>query len=247
MLNILIPMAGESSFFSPSNGVTHPKPFYEVKGKPIIELALEYLNKIEIKKRFIFIINENDSLKYKLDNVLKMLTNKDSKVVIQKEKTRGAVCSALLALNYIGKKDQLLISNYDQILSHDINKIIYFFNNKNIDGGVVCFQSVHPHWSYAEIINNDKLIQVEEKRPISKNAIAGLYYFSKGEDFIECSKKIIMNSRSYSGNFYISTTFNEMVLKNKKLKVYKINTNEYHSFYSIKKIKEFEKSKNVPK
>jgi dTDP-glucose pyrophosphorylase len=239
MLNILIPIAGSSAFF-PDTDHGYPKIFQEVLGKPMIQICIENLMGLVGEKKFIFIVNEADVNKYRLDNVLKILTDNNYEIIIQKNPVKGAVCSILLATKFLNDESPILISNADQIIDRDPNQIMGFFNEGNIDGGVVCFDSVHPQWSYARLINGNQIIETAEKQPISRNAIAGLYYFARGSEFIECAMDVIFKDRSYKGKYYTSCVLNEMVLKNKNLRALMINSSEYHSFYSPEKIKEFE-------
>jgi NDP-sugar pyrophosphorylase family protein len=142
MLNILIPMGGPNNFDNVE--YQYPKPLIEVGGKPLVELVIDCLDKIQEEKRFIFIVNSTDCHKYYLDSVLHLITN-DQAIVLKLEKdTQGAACSALMAIDYIDSDDSLLISSSDHIIEYDLNKIIQQFNSREIDAGAVCFESVHP-------------------------------------------------------------------------------------------------------
>ena len=44
-----------------------------------------------------------------------------------------------------------------------------------------------------------------------------------------------------NGKYYISSSLNELVLMNKKIGCYEIEKEQYHSFYSPEKIREYEK------
>jgi dTDP-glucose pyrophosphorylase len=239
MINIVIPMAGSSAFF-PAAEDRYPKIFQEIHGRPMIQAVLENLNTINLKKRFIFIINDEDATRYRLDNILKMLTEENCEIVLQKSATKGAVCSILLAVEHINNDEPLLIANADQIIDHDLNKTLAFLSDPDIDGGVVYFDSIHPQWSYARITDHDKLVETAEKEPISRNAIAGLYYFQRGQDFVKSAMKSIVKDRSHNGVYYTSLVLNEMILDNRNLLTYKIDSSKYHSFYSPEKIKEYE-------
>jgi dTDP-glucose pyrophosphorylase len=213
----------------------------EINGRPMIQLVLENLMTIRTKFRCLFIINDSDAKKYHLDNVLRMLTNNNCDIVVQDGPTKGAVCTLLLGVQYLNHDNPILIANVDQIIDHDLNAILDDFDTNGADGGLVCFDSVHPQWSYARVVGDNTLVETAEKRPISRNAIAGLYYFRRGRDFVSSSMKAIEKDRSHEGRFYTSLTYNEMVLQNKKLFVYRIAANEYHSFYAPNKITEYEK------
>ena len=145
----------------------------------------------------LFRSNDADAKRYRLDNVLRMLTLDNCDIVIQKAPTKGAVCSLLLAVKLLNHDNPILISNADQLLDHDLNRVTQHFAKPELDGGVVCFDSVHPQWSYARVIEEDRVIETAEKEPISRNAIAGLYYFSKGRDFIESAMSTIVKGRSF--------------------------------------------------
>ncbi|WP_230370262.1 hypothetical protein [Paludibacterium denitrificans] len=84
------------------------------------------------------------------------------------------------------------------------------------------------------------VIETAEKRPISRNAIAGLYYFRHGSDFIESTKRMIQKDSHVNGNFFIAPTLNEMILDGKKIRSTPIKVNKYHTLYTPQKIKEYE-------
>lgn len=238
MLRIAVPLAGRSVFYDESDN-QFPKIFQEINRKPMIQVVIENLMSIERKKRFLFVVNDYDIERFRLDEVLRNLTDNQCDIVVQRAATHGAVCSLLLGVDYLDNDDPLLISNADQLLDHDLNNIVGFFLDKDLDGGVVCFDSVHPHWSYARLNDDDQLTEVAEKKPISRNAIAGLYYFARGRDFVTSTKQAILKDRHHEGRFYTSLVFNELILGNRNLQAYRIQSDEYHNFYSPEKIEEY--------
>lgn len=237
MINILVPLAGKSKFYKDS---PFPKPLMEISGKPMIQRVLERFEHIQQEKRFIFIVNENDCKLFHIDNTLKLLMKDECKIVIQKGKSQGAICSCLLAVDYIDNDEPLLISNSDQVLEIDWNDALSLFAKNKVDAGTVVFKSVHPQWSYVSLDENGYVSSAAEKNPISNTAIAGIYYYSKGSDFIQASQTCIMKDRTYNDVFFLSQTFNELVLAQKKILPYNIEAKKYHSFYSIERIKLFE-------
>ena len=54
-----------------------------------------------------------------------------------------------------------------------------------MDGGVIVFDSVHPRWSFVRVDKAGFVIETAEKRPISRLATAGFYYFRRGADFVD--------------------------------------------------------------
>jgi len=62
-------------------------------------------------------------------------------------------------------------------------------------------------------------------------------------DFIPSAMSMIQKDTSVNGLYYISPTLNEMVLKNKKMMIEKIDNSKYHTFYTPQKIQEYERLK----
>ena len=153
-------------------------------------------------------------------------------------RSKGAVCSALMAVSHISNETPLIIANSDQIFEGQLEELISQF--KDSDAGVVTFESVHPRWSYVRLDEKQRVIETAEKRPISRHAIAGLYYFKHGSDFVTSAMRTIEKDSSFNGNFYISSTLNEMILMDKTVGIANIEAGKYHTFYTPKKIEEYE-------
>jgi|688.fasta_scaffold336815_2 NDP-sugar pyrophosphorylase family protein len=241
MLKIIIPLAGSSEIFQKA-GFLYPKPLIEVKGIPMIQRVINSVKTISTPYKIIFIVREEDILKYHLDNTLKLL-EPDCEIVKIKNITKGGLCSVLMAINKVDKDDSLLILNSDQIIEEDLFVINNYWVKNGSDVGVVTFTSVHPRWSFV-LTEGMEIIQTAEKNPISNKAIAGYYYFKSAELFFECAFKTILNDVQVDGLFFISPVINEFILRNKIVNFYEIDIQQYHSFYSPKLITEFELNYN---
>ncbi len=237
MINVLIPFGGKSQFFKES---FFPKPLIEINGRTMLEYVIDNYASIS-DKRFIFIFNKEDCLKFHIDSAAKMLTEDPTNVIVLNGETKGALCTCLMAIDYINNDDPLIIANYDQVIDIDINEIVSGFKKSSVDCGVITFENIHPRWSYIRL-DNDEVVEVAEKKPISKHAIAGFYWYSRGLDFVDAAQKTILKDNDLDGRFYISASLNEMILKNKSVGYHEIGRSDYHSFYSPDKIKEFEES-----
>lgn len=205
----------------------------------MIQLVIENLQKINKPKRFLFIVRALDCKQFHLDRVLRLLTNDNCQIVQLQHNTKGAACSTLLLIGYIDSSDPLLICNGDQYIDHDLNDVLDTFALQRADGGTICFDSVYPKWSYVRL-EDGHIVEAAEKRPISRNAVAGFYYFREGADFVQAAQRMIKKDASVNGIFYISLTLNEMILDNRNLITANILSTQYHSFYSPQKINEFE-------
>jgi dTDP-glucose pyrophosphorylase len=237
MINILIPMAGKSLYF-PESEFPFPKPLIEIGKKTMIEHVIENLTTVGKDIQFIFVLSSADCRKFHLDSTLNIITNHQCQIVRLNNETKGAACSALMAINHIGNEDPLIIANADQLFDDSLSDLIAQL--AQADAGVVTFESVHPRWSYVRLDQEQFVIETAEKRPISRDAIAGLYYFRRGSDFVKAAMSSIQKDSSVKGNFYIAPTLNELILQGKKIRVAKIDAQRYHTFYTSQKIKEYE-------
>lgn len=237
MINILIPLAGNNQFFSESD-YPYPKPLIEINGKTMIEHVIDNFSSISCDKQFIFIVNSNDCKKYHLHNVLNLLCDNACTIIKIDHETKGAACSALMAVEYINSDTPLIIANADQVINADMPSVLKCFDES--DAGVITFNSVHPRWSYVRKDGQGHIIETSEKRPISTHAIAGFYYFKRGRDFCDGAMSMIKKDANVSGLYYVAPALNEMVLKNKKITMFEIGNDNYHSFYTPNKIKEYE-------
>jgi NDP-sugar pyrophosphorylase family protein len=237
MINILVPMAGKSQHF-PESEYPFPKPLIEIGQKTMIEHVVGNLATAGSDVQFIFVLGSADCRKFHLDSTLNIITQHQCKLVKLDNDTKGAACSALMATPHIANEQPLIIANSDQLFDVPISQLLQKFGNA--DAGVATFESVHPRWSYVRLDDEGLVAETAEKRPISRHAIAGLYYFRHGKDFVDAAMKMIHKDSSVNGSFYIAPCLNEMILKAKKIRAFGVATNQYHTFYTPQKIKDYE-------
>ncbi len=229
-MNLIVLMAGSSELFV-ETGEKYPKALIEIDGEPIIKHVVRNIQAlIDMSDKVVFIVNEDESQKYYLKDIINLLVP-DSCVMEVKGKTSGAACTALLAVEHINDSEPLLIVNGDQIIDVDYRHVMDEFNGADADGGILIFESVHPRWSYVKI-KNEKVVEAAEKKPISKNATAGFYFFKYASEFIRYTKQVIIKDANLDGNFYICPVYNEMILGHGYIKVVKIEAKQYHSLMS---------------
>jgi len=241
MINILIPMAGAAVYYKDKNYI-YPKPLTEVKGKPMIQGVIENFNSINEDINYIFAVNKEDCKKYHIDSVLQLLTNNEADIIRVDGETAGAACTALLAIDTINNDTPLIISNADQFFDCELDSYIKDFTKRKLDAAVICFDSVHPRWSYALTNDDGNIVETSEKRPISKQAIAGFFYFKQGSYFVKAAMESIFKDANVNGSYYIAPVFNELVLDGKKMGIGLVDNSKYHTFYSTQLLEEYNRT-----
>ncbi len=236
-MKIVIPMAGGDDLFR-QHGFPFVKPIIEIEGRPLIDHATEPLTNID-DTEFVFIIRKEDNLRFHLGDVLRLLIP-GCHIVIADGKTAGAACTALLAVAHMDNDEELLITNSDQVLKFDLVRVIEDFRARALDAGTVVFDSVHPRWSFVKTNEDELVIEAAEKRPISRNATAGIYYFRKGSDFVAAAKSMILKGADVNGGFFICPSFNEMILTQKSIGIHRIERDQYVSLATPQAVEDYE-------
>lgn len=217
-MNIVIPMAGIGSRFQQANYML-PKPLIDVRGKPIIQHVVEHLN---IDASYIYVIQKSHRIKYNIDRVLTNITSRCTIIEID-QITEGSACTVLVANLFINNSEPLIISDCDSFVEWDSNDFIYQMKEQNLDGGLVTFTSTDPKWSFAKVNEDGYVIQIAEKNPISNNAASGIFYWSKGSDYVKYAKQMIQKNIRVNNEFYVCPIFNEAIKDGKRIKIYPIS------------------------
>lgn len=223
-MNILFLMAGKDRAEGADNG--YPVILTEVHNKPLLQWHIELAQVIPDGK-MIFAIKEDFCKKYHIDNSIRLLSSSASFVYVAKP-TKGSACTALLTIQHINNDEPLLIVNTDEIIRTNYLEVVQEFKKRDLDAGAIVFDSIHPRYSFLKLDEKTNLVtEAAEKNPISKNASAGFYYFKRGSSFVKAAQTMIKKGATIDDNFYISPTFNELILNHAKIGVYKIDIQKY--------------------
>jgi HAD superfamily hydrolase (TIGR01509 family) len=214
-INIVIPMAGNGSRFA-QEGYILPKPLIDVQGVPMIQRVVENLN---IDGQYIFIVRQEHLDNYQLKEFLNKIAP-GCIIVPTDGVTEGATCSVLLAAHHIDNDTNLLIANSDQFLEWDSSAFLY--ESMNVDGCISTFEQTDPSdkkWSYAALGDTGFVTRVAEKEVISTHANTGIYFWSKGSDFVKYARQMIDKNIRTNGEFYIAPVYNEAIADGKRIKI----------------------------
>jgi dTDP-glucose pyrophosphorylase len=236
-MKVLIPLAGGDESFQ-RHGFAFAKPLVEIDGKPLAEHSWESLRALA-PCNFVFVIRKEDDQRFHLGDMLTLL-EPDASIVKVDGKTAGAACTALLAVHHLVNDDELVIANGDQVFAADVSLAVADFRRRNLDAGTIVFQSVHPRWSFVKLDAEGLVVEAAEKRPLSRMATAGFYYFRRSRDFVEAAQAMIRKGASVNGSYYVCPTFNEMILKGKRIGVYEIPREKYISLATPQAIEDYE-------
>jgi dTDP-glucose pyrophosphorylase len=176
---------------------------------------------MNIDANYIYVVQKEHREKYNLDTLLNLITP-NCKVIEVDGITEGAACTVLLTKEFINNDSPLILTNSDQFIEWNSTDFMYQMNEKDFDGCIMCFEGIHPKWSFAKSDENGIITEVAEKNPISNQATTGIYYFKKGSDFVKYAEQMIEKNIRTNNEFYVAPIYNEFIEDGKVIFNYQI-------------------------
>jgi dTDP-glucose pyrophosphorylase len=226
MVNIVIPMAGEGRRFK-SAGYKKPKPFIDVNGKPMITRVLDNLNMPNA--RFI-LIARSEHLAAEPEVSAELEKNYDCRFITVDKLTEGMACTILFAREFINNDNPLLLANSDQLVDITIADFVEDCLSGQMDGSIMTFtdRERNPKWSFVKMTNDGFVSKVKEKEAISEHATVGIYFYSKGKDFVNSALDMIVNNDRTNNEFYTCPTYNYAIRSGKNIGIFNIDQDKMH-------------------
>jgi NDP-sugar pyrophosphorylase family protein len=206
---VVIPLAGRGRRFT-EKGYTFPKPLIELDRRTMIEAVLANL-RVPVPSRFHFVCLTEHLRHFHLGDLLRILVP-GAQIIPADSESAGALCSVMLAADFLDPRDELLVANGDQIIHAPLAPFYDACREPGVDGCILTFDAVHPRWSYARTGANGRVVEVAEKKPISRQATAGLYYFRRAGDFLRAAESTLMKGLRTQEQFYVCPVYNELLL-----------------------------------
>lgn len=233
-MKVLIPAAGKGSRFQHSK-YRAPKPCITVDNEFMLVRAAKTLG---LNAEFIFILREN-AYRNELANKL-YETFPRCKVGVIDFDTFGSAETALIAESFLDQ-DELLIANCDQIMNWNVEAALKQL--RKFDAGLVTIQSNDPKHSYAKVENN-LVVEVQEKNVISDYALTGIHYWKHGSDFVRSARMMMTKENKTNGEFYIGPVYNEFIAEGNKVGYYNLDKNNIHFIGTPEDLEAYENREN---
>lgn len=234
-MNILIPIGPSSQTFGPPD-YPFPQPLIEINHEPLIQHVINSLGSLQDITKIIFTLPKEMETNFYLSSTLRLVCEHTTAFVITENPTAGSACSCLLAIDHLNHSEPLLIWNSNLVWHNSLSNFIAGL--RAYDGGFMTFGSVHPRWSYART-EGRRVIQTAEKNPISRNAIAGAYYYSSATLFIDGAYEMLLKDDHVNGRFYTSQTYNQLILKGKNISSQPVGLDDFSLIHDIESLNRF--------
>lgn len=243
---IVVPVAGKGSRFLEAQHLnpeySRPKPIINIRGKPMVQWALESLPFLHLPHRpaktkkvkvspakIVFICRRDHDHDFKISQLLKEIFSDHIKVLFVDQITRGATETVLLARDFINTDEDIIVSDPDHFFDGASLYKAIIKKGENTAGIIPVFRPPDndPKWSFTLFNKRGTALAVGEKDAglAKKGAYAniGAYYFSSGRLFVEEAESMIRNGDMYGSSdkkeFYIAPIYDRLIKKGYRVKV----------------------------
>lgn len=235
-MNVLILAAGEP--IDPNAADPYPIWLSEMEDGLVLERQVRALS-FEARARFVFCFRRSDVERYHLKDIVAQMAPDGAVVEIRRE-TRGAACTAMLAIGCIDPEDELVVASATDHIDVDYAQVVDSFRRRGADAGVMTFESLHPRYSYVRTDAEGWVTEAAEKRPISRTANAGFFWFRRAGDFFDALQQMILKDAQVQDRFFISPALNEFILEQKKIATFALGANQYHPLKAMSQVEAYE-------
>lgn len=227
-MNVVGLFAGDSNVFQEA-GHLYPKNLVEIDEQPLVQHVLASQPLLtEPGTNFVCLIRAEENRRFHTADVVRLLAPR-ANVVEVPDKTGGAACTAMLAIEATDPDAPLLVLNGDVVIDVDVRPVLADFEARGLDGGIAVFRAVHPRWSYVRVDEGGEVVETAEKRPISDLATLGYYWFRRASDFWAAAQRMIVKDAHVDGRFYVCPAYNEMVLAGGRIGISEVAPARHHS------------------
>ncbi|MCJ2087475.1 glycosyltransferase family 2 protein [Methylobacterium sp. E-005] len=234
-MNILILAAGESA-----RTEDDPYPIWlsEVDGQLMLERQINAFAPLD-PNRYIVCTRAVDNARHHIRDIVRLISPKADIIEI-KRPTAGAACTALLAIDHIKVDEELIILNATDQINVDFVEVVEQFRSSAADGGVLTFESLHPRYSFVRVDEEGRVVEVAEKRPISRQANAGFYWLRRAGDFFDALQTMMLKDAHVNGLFYVAPALNELILRQKAIRTFGLSRDAYMPIKSPRQLSNYE-------
>ena len=212
-MNIIIPIGGKGERFK-NEGYTKSKSLIEIFEKPMIFYVLDSLN--IGKNDTIYIIYNKIMEKENFTQTIKKKYPLIHFIQLPKD-TSGAAETLYLGLKEIGNginhTNKNIVLDCDTFYQEDIIDIY----RSSVHNNAVFYsvkENEKPIYSYIQIDEDRRIIDIKEKQKISNNANTGAYCFENIEILCKYCKYILDENIVFNNEPYTSCVINEMIKTN---------------------------------
>lgn len=214
--NYVICAAGEGSRFKDCFADI-PKPALKLNNRYLLDISLDSLP-IYADDKIIIITQKKHKVKELLfDHIQsRYMFNKIEWIELD-GLTSGQLETCLKAEKVIDKSKSIAIFNCDTFFQ---SKTLYsLMQDSSVEGIIPCLDLKGNSWSFCKVDEDFQVVDIAEKKRISKWCSVGFYYFRDSKNFIKKAKSYIKNLSGKGVESYVAPFYQGYIAEKSKLVV----------------------------
>ena len=186
-------------------------------GKDFLDKSFDSYS-MEAVSKVILVVLENTVVEDYLGKYLRASDLiEDFEIIVLKKETSGSICSTLMAISSL-KGQAVIVSALDQIITGRKIDFCSMLNKDNADIIAPTYTSNDSSLCFTLKDDEGQVIQLFEKKPVSSEAILGVYLIRNFSYFYENSHELLIKYKGFQDRiFYTSDVINHCIGKGDKI------------------------------
>lgn len=223
-MNIIITMAGAGSRFRDA-GYDLPKYQIEAHGKPLFFWSLLSLQDyLPHANRVVFLVRAEDRAAEFIRAEAGRLGIRRPVIVELDCLTDGQATTALIGAKQCEAGEPVMIYNIDTYIEPGQLR----FAQIRGSGYIPCFQAEGTHWSFVRLDEENRAVEVAEKRRISGNCSLGAYYFASASLFEAAYDRLYGAGWNGAREKYIAPMYNLLIQDGGEVRISLVDPSRVH-------------------
>jgi hypothetical protein len=145
-----------------------------------------------------------------------------------RKKTKGALMSLGLGIDKLSMSPELpiLVIPVDAHVNLNLESFVKRMIGEDCNAGLIALESNNLDYSYLRF-HQGKIIEIAEKKRISKYASSGFYFFKNKQIILDCIEWSLLNNLENSANFFVSPSLNLLVMNKDRIGFEMIDEKNY--------------------
>jgi dTDP-glucose pyrophosphorylase len=235
-MNVIITMAGLGLRFR-QRGFLSPKYTIQARGRSLFSWSLDSLTDFLGRSRTIFVALKRDAASEFIRHETTLHQLRAMEIVELDLPTDGQATTALLAASH------LHLSEYDPILIYNIDTYVEpgYLRAQDIRGAgwVPCFFAEGTKWSFFAAAEDGRIVDAQEKVPISPHASIGCYYFESLQLYRETYQSWFSKPQAQPER-YVAPMYRELIAQGKDVFMHLLPSSIVHGLGTPDDVRDFE-------
>jgi len=220
---LIMPAAGRGTRL----GQAEPKALVNVCGRPMAWWALLSMRKVPLSE-IVFVVLEQHDREFDAARRLQEaamdlmregeLQQAPVQTVILRGARNGQLLSVLGAKEHLPSGHGLLIASCDTLVESPLAADLTALHESD-RGLISVIDAPGENWSFVRVDQNERVVEVAEKRRISDLASTGIYFYADASEFLAAAEEITAASPETGGEYYVMPVFGRYLSRQQPLKI----------------------------